>query len=87
MKYVLNSDVGKIKTNKDGKQLKKVIIDDKEYPYNPSKPFAGTLINKLEQVEKTAGYKRFNILDKASKGIAVRKSFKTIFYINIRHKN
>ena len=32
MKYVLSSDIGEIKVNNKGKQLKKVIIQGKEYP-------------------------------------------------------
>ena len=52
MKYVLSSEIGKIKVNNKGKQLKRVIINEKEYPYNPSKPFTERLTKNLTKYLK-----------------------------------
>ena len=77
MKYVLSSDIGEIKVNNKGKQLKKVIIQGKEYPYNPSKPFTERLTKKLDKISKTPEYKRFKILNDASKKVMVRQALKS----------
>ena len=77
MKYVLSSKIGEIKVNDKGKPLKKVIINDKEYPYNPSKPFTERLTKKLNKISKTPEYKRFKILNDASKKIMVRQALKS----------
>ena len=61
---------------KGNKEYKKVIINDVEYPYNKEKPLVKKLKSKLEQVSKTPQYRRFKILDKASKGILVRNALK-----------
>ena len=37
LKYVFDSEVGKIKVV-NGKEYKKIIIDDKTYSYNKDKP-------------------------------------------------
>ena len=76
MRYTLNSKIGNIKTTKKGKELKKVIIDDTEYTYNKEKPIQGKLKKKLEQISKTPKFKQFEILEKASKGIMVRRALK-----------
>ena len=72
--YVLNSQLGNIKT-KNEKQYKKVIINDTEYSYN-KKPITGKSKTKLEQISKTLEFKRFDVLKRATKGIAVRKALK-----------
>ena len=77
MKYVLSSKIGEIKVNNKGKQLKRVIINGKEYPYNQSKPFTERLTKKLDKISKTPEYKRFKILNDASKKIMVRQALKS----------
>ena len=49
-------------------------MNDTEYYYN--RPIATKLKNKLEQIAKTQDFKRYNILKRATKGIAVRKALK-----------
>ena len=73
--YVLSSGTGNIKTQ-GNKTYKKVIINDTEYYYNREKPIATKLKTKLEQIAKTQEFKRYNILKRATKGIAVRKALK-----------
>ena len=71
--YVLSSQLGNIKTH-GNKQLNKVVFDGKEYSYNKEKELSNRLKNRLETVSKTQGFKRFNILKNATKGIAVREN-------------
>ena len=73
--YVLSSGTGNIKT-RGNKNYKKVVINDTEYYYNREKPIATKLKTKLEQIAKTQDFKRYNILKRATKGIAVRKALK-----------
>ena len=76
MRYVLNSKKGEIKKTKKGKELKQIIIDGKQYKYDKEKPFTGNLKKQLNKISKTPDFKRFEILDKASKGVMVRKNLK-----------
>ena len=73
--YVLSSELGNIKT-RGNKKLNKVVIDGKEYSYNKEKEISERLKKKLETISKTQGFKRFNILKNATKGVAVRKALK-----------
>ena len=75
MDYVLSSQVGNIKTQ-GNRELKKVIINDKEYSYNKQKPISERLKKKLRTISKTQGFKRYDILKTATKGIAIRKALK-----------
>ena len=75
MDYVISSRVGNIKT-RGNKNLNKVIIDEKEYTYNKEKPLSNRLKKKLRTVSKTQGFKRYDILKTATKGIAIRKALK-----------
>ena len=75
MDYVISSRVGNIKT-RGNKQLNKVIIDENEYTYNKEKPFSNRLKKKLRTLSKTQGFKRYDILKTATKGIAIRKALK-----------
>ena len=59
---------------KGNKEYKKVIINDVEYPYNKQRPLTKNLKTKLEQVSKTPQYRRFKILQRASKGILIRNA-------------
>ena len=61
MKYVLSSDIGEIKISNKAKQLNRVTINDKEYLYNPSKPFSESLTKKFDKISKIPEYKRFKI--------------------------
>ena len=79
MGYVLNSQLGNIKT-RGSKQLNKVIIDEKEYSYNKQKPLSERLKKKLRTLSKTLAFKRYDILKTARKGIAIRKALKKICY-------
>ena len=80
MKYVLSSDIGEIKVNNKGDQLKKVVIQGKEYPYNPSIPFSERLTKKLDNISKTPEYKRFQTLNDAFKKIMVPQALKNLCY-------
>ena len=73
--YVLSSQVGNIKT-RGSKQLNKVIINDKEYSYNKEKALSERLKKKPRVISKTQGFKRFDILKTATKGVAIRKALK-----------
>ena len=73
MDYLISSRIGNIKTRGD-KELNKVIIDEKEYSYNKDKPLSNILKKKLRTISKTQGFKRYVILKKATKGVAVRKA-------------
>ena len=75
LKFLFSDKQATIK-RKNGRTYKKVIINDVEYPYNKEKPLVKKLKSKLEQVSKTPQYRRFKILDKASKGILVRNALK-----------
>ena len=75
MDYLRSSRIGNIKT-RGNKQLNKVIIDDNEYTYNKEKPLSNRLKKKLRTVSKTQGFKRYDILKTATKGIAIRKALK-----------
>jgi hypothetical protein len=55
LKYVFDSKVGKIKVV-NGKEYKKIIIDDKVYNYNKDKPLSNTLKKKLDKVATTNEY-------------------------------
>ena len=66
IEYLLSNNEGQIKTGKNNKPLKKLIINNKEYYYNKDKPLSTSLQNKLNQVSNTQGFKRFNLLKKAS---------------------
>ena len=72
MDYVLSSKIGNIKV-RNGQTYKKVVMNDTEYCYNGEKPIANKLKTKLEQIAKTQEFKRYNILKRATNGIAVRK--------------
>ena len=74
MRYVLNSKIGKIKTNKKGKELKQIAIDDIDFKYDKDKPFTGRLKKQLKDILKRPDFKRFKILDDAVKGVRVRKA-------------
>ena len=73
MDYLISSRIGNIKT-RGNKELNKVIIDEKEYSYNKDKPLSNILKKKLRTISKTQGFKRYVILKKATKGVAVRKA-------------
>ena len=75
MDYLISSRIGNIKT-RGNKQLNKVIIDDNEYTYNKEKPLSNRLKKKLRTLSKTQGFKRYDILKTATKGIAIRKALK-----------
>ena len=75
LKFLFSDKQANIK-RKNGRTYKKVIINDVEYPYNKEKPLVKSLKTKLEQVSKTPQYRRFKILEKASKGILVRNALK-----------
>ena len=75
--YVLSSGAGNIKT-RGNKTYKQVITNGTEYCYNREKPIANKLRTKLEQIAKTQKCKRYNILKRATKGIAVRKALKNM---------
>ena len=64
--YLLSSKEASIKTGKNNKPLKKLIINNKEYYYNKDKPLSSSLQNKLNQVSNAQGFKRFHLLKKAS---------------------
>ena len=74
MRYVLNSNLGKIKTGSRGQELKQVIIDDIAFKYDKDKPITGRLKKHLKNILKKPSFKRFEILDKAVKGVRVRKA-------------
>ena len=76
MRYTLSSRLGEIKKTKKGKELKQIVIDGKQYKYDKEKPFTGKLKKQLNKISKTPDFKRFEILDKASKGVMVRKNLK-----------
>ena len=65
IEYLLSNNEGQIKTGKNNKPLKKLIINNKEYYYNKDKPLSSSLQNKLNQVSNTQGFKRFHLLKKA----------------------
>ena len=73
--YVLSSQFGNIKTQ-GNRELKKVVINDKEYSYKKRKPISQRLKKKLKTISKTQGFKRYDILKTATKGIAIRKALK-----------
>ena len=73
--YLVSSGLGNIKT-KNGKKLNKLIIDNKEYSYTKEKPLSNILKKKLRTMSKTQGFKRYDILKTASKGVAIRKALK-----------
>ena len=64
--YLLSSKEASIKTGKNNKPLKKLIINNKEYYYNKDKQLSSSLQNKLNQVSNTQGFKRFHLVKKAS---------------------
>ena len=66
IEYLISKNEGQRKTGKNNKPLKKLIINNKEYYYNKDKPLSSSLQNKLNQVSNTQGFKRFNLLKKAS---------------------
>ena len=66
IEYLLSNNEGQIKTGKNNKPLKKLIINNTEYYYNKDKPLSTSLQNKLNQVSNTQGFKRFHLLKKAS---------------------
>ena len=74
MRYVLNSNLGKIKTGSRGQEFKQVIIDDIAFKYDKDKPITGRLKKHLKNILKKPSFKRFEILDKAVKGVRVRKA-------------
>ena len=76
MRYVLNSKLGEIVKSKTGKELKQVIIDGVATPfkYDKEKPITGRLKKQLKDILKRPSFKRFEILDKAVKGVRVRKA-------------
>ena len=74
MRYVLNSKTGEIKKTKKGKELKQVIIDGLTFKYDKDKPFTGRLKEHLNDILKRPAFKRFEILDKAVKGVRVRRA-------------
>ena len=74
MRYVLSSKLGNIKTNNKGKELKQITIDGIHFKYDKDKPFTGRLKKQLNDVLKRPAFKRFEILDKAVKGVRVRKA-------------
>ena len=76
MRYTLSSRLGEIKKTKKGKELKQIVIDGTQYKYDKEKPFTGKLKKQLNKISKTPAFKRFEILDKASKGVRVRKNLK-----------
>ena len=56
--YILKSDTGRIKTNNGGKQLKKIIVDDKTYSYDKNKPISKVFNKKLAKIARTDDYKK-----------------------------
>ena len=65
IKYVLQENLGEIKLNAKGKQLNKIIIDNKEYTYNRNKPLSNKLKKKLNRIAQTNQYQAREILKKA----------------------
>ena len=81
IEYLISNNEGQIKTGKNNKPLKKLIINNKEYYYNKDKPLSTTLQTKLNQVSNTQGFKRFHLLKKASNTM---RGIKTIQKYRIR---
>ena len=82
IEYLISNNEGQIKTGKNNKPLKKLIINNKEYYYNKDKqPLSSSLQNKLNQVSNTQGFKRFHLLKKASNTM---RGIKTIQKYRIR---
>ena len=73
--FVIDSQRGNVKT-KNGKEYKKLVIDNNDYYYNKDKPLSKKLKNKLTSISKSQEYKRFKILKHATKGVAVRQALK-----------
>ena len=81
IEYLISNNEGHIKTGKNNKPLKKLIINNKEYYYNKDKPLSTSLQNKLNKVSDAQGFKRFNLLRKASNTM---RGIKTIQKYRIR---
>ena len=65
IKYILQENLGQIKLNDKGKQLKKIIIDNREYTYNKNKPLSNKLKKKLNRIAQSNQYRAREILKKA----------------------
>ena len=76
MKYVLSSDIGNI-PKRGNKELKKVVINGKEYRYNKEQPFSTKLTKKLQSIAKTQGFKRYEILHRAGQQAKMRQAIQT----------
>ena len=73
IKYILQENLGEIKLNDKGKQLKKIIIDNREYTYNKNKPLSNKLKKKLNRIAQSNQYRAREILKKAK----VKKTLKS----------
>ena len=52
VKFLLKENLARYKLNNKGKKLKTLIIDNKQYRYNPTKPISNKLKSKLEKREE-----------------------------------
>ena len=52
VKFLLKENWARYKLNNKGKKLKTLIIDNKQYRYNPTKPISNKLKSKLEKREE-----------------------------------
>lgn len=78
VKYILKEKVGHYKVNNKGRKLKTIVIENKQYRYNPDKPLSNKLIKELERVRKANKYKAFK--EREEEGI------KTVLKYAIRKK-
>ena len=67
--YLISNNEANIKTGKNNKPFKKLVINNKEYYYNKEKPISTSLQNKLNQVSKTQEFKRHHLLQKSAKAL------------------
>ena len=79
IKFMLKENLGRYKLNRKGKKLKTIVIDDKEYRYNPEKPISKKLEKKLQS---------FKELSREYKANAIRErvSTRTVLKHAIRKK-
>ena len=77
VEYLLKENLGEYKVNKEGKQLKTVIIGNNKYRYNPEKPKSNRLSNRLQAVKKTNDYKENQIRETVGTRTVLKHAFKT----------
>ena len=77
VKFLLKENLARYKLNNRGKKLKKIITDNDQYRYNPTKPISNKLKSKLEKKRQTNEYRAYQIKELAAtdtvKTIAIRK--------------